>query len=278
MYFKYLRWPGGLPKALTLSYDDGVEQDARLVSLMEAHHVKGTFNINSGRFAPEGTVYAPGRIHRPMTAAQCRKVYASDCVEVACHSVDHPSLAQMPGSVVMTQTVDDRRNLEAFTGQLVRGMAYPNGSVSDQVVRILGDAGIAYCRTTVSTHGFDLPTDLLRLPATCHHTDPQTLELARQFVDMKPERDAQLFYLWGHSYEFERDDNWDVIEQFLDIVSGKPDTWYATNIQIADYLEAYARLRYSADGKTVDNPSCTDVWLSVDGVVVKVSAGKSIRC
>ncbi len=43
-----MRFPEGKSKALTLSYDDGVEQDKRLVSLMAEHGIKGTFNINSG--------------------------------------------------------------------------------------------------------------------------------------------------------------------------------------------------------------------------------------
>lgn len=45
-------FPGGKAKALTLSYDDGVEQDLHLIELMKQHGVKGTFNLNSSLFAP----------------------------------------------------------------------------------------------------------------------------------------------------------------------------------------------------------------------------------
>ena len=48
-----MRFPGGLPKALTLSYDDGVEQDEKLIEIAEKYGLKGTFNINSGCFPPE---------------------------------------------------------------------------------------------------------------------------------------------------------------------------------------------------------------------------------
>ena len=47
-YF-YLRFPGGKPKCITLSYDDGVEQDIRLIALMEQYGFKGTFNLNYGK-------------------------------------------------------------------------------------------------------------------------------------------------------------------------------------------------------------------------------------
>ena len=55
-----LLFPGGLSKALTLSYDDGVEQDIRLIDIMNKHGLKGTFNLSGGLFAPEGTVYPEG--------------------------------------------------------------------------------------------------------------------------------------------------------------------------------------------------------------------------
>ena len=46
-------FPGGLKRALTLSYDDGVEQDVRLIEIMNRHGLKGTFNLNSGAYAPD---------------------------------------------------------------------------------------------------------------------------------------------------------------------------------------------------------------------------------
>ena len=44
----HLRYPGGLAKAVTFSYDDGVEQDIRLVEIFNKNGIKGTFNINTG--------------------------------------------------------------------------------------------------------------------------------------------------------------------------------------------------------------------------------------
>ena len=50
----FMRFPGGRSKALTLSYDDGVRQDRRLLEIMKKHSLRGTFNINSEGYAPEG--------------------------------------------------------------------------------------------------------------------------------------------------------------------------------------------------------------------------------
>ena len=40
------RFPGGKHKAVTFSYDDGCENDARLVALLNQYGMKGTFHLN----------------------------------------------------------------------------------------------------------------------------------------------------------------------------------------------------------------------------------------
>ena len=42
-----MRFPGGKAKALTLSYDDGVRQDKKLIEIFNKNGIKGTFNVNS---------------------------------------------------------------------------------------------------------------------------------------------------------------------------------------------------------------------------------------
>ncbi len=56
----FMRFPGGLAKALTFSYDDAVWEDIRLTAIFKQHRLKATFNINSGLHAPEGTVQQTG--------------------------------------------------------------------------------------------------------------------------------------------------------------------------------------------------------------------------
>ena len=61
---------------------------------------------------------------------------------------------------------------------MIRGMAYPYGATSDSVVAALKQCGIAYARTTISTEQFAIPVDWLRLPTTCHHSNPRLMDLA----------------------------------------------------------------------------------------------------
>ena len=260
----FLCFPGGKRKAFTVSYDDGVEQDVRLIDLMKKHGVKGTFNLNSEQFAAPGTVYPQGQVHRRMTQAQCLALYAQDGIEVAVHATKHGFLTSMPLSVVLTQVLDDRRNLESLFGGIVRGMAYPYGVCNETVAQALRACGVAYARTTRATHDFALPTDWLLLNPTCHHDDPQLFELADRFVDTAPRHTPWLFYLWGHAYEFEGHDNWARIERLLERIGGHDDVWYATNIEIYEYVRSFESLIYSANGDRVTNPTARDIYVKAD--------------
>ncbi|MCI9338732.1 MAG: polysaccharide deacetylase family protein [Lachnospiraceae bacterium] len=260
-----MRFPKGKTKALTLSYDDGVEQDIRLMEIMDQNGLKGTFNLNSGLFAPEGTVYPEGTIHRRLTAKQVSQVYADSGHEVAVHGLTHPFLEKLPEHMAMWDLLKDRENLETKFHTIIRGMAYPFGTFNSVTVDCLKKAGLVYGRTVISSHSFDIPKDWLRLEATCHHNDPELMNLAGKFVAETPEWNSWLFYLWGHSYEFESNDNWNVIEEFAAFTGGRDDIWYATNIQICDYVQAYNRLEFSVDGSRIYNPTATELYFQIPG-------------
>lgn len=76
----YTCFPGGKHKVLTMSYDDGREEDYRLVEMFNKYGIKGTFNLNAG------IDWDPKRI--PLS--EYRKVYEGH--EVACHTYTHPTI------------------------------------------------------------------------------------------------------------------------------------------------------------------------------------------
>ena len=273
-----IRYPNGLRKAVTLSYDDGVEQDIRLMDIFNAHGLKATFNLNSGCFAAPGTVWPRGQVHRRLDEEAVRRLYVGSGHEVAVHTLTHPDLTDLPRSEVVREVMTDRLNLEKLTGGLVRGAAYPFGTYSDQVVDVLRDCGIAYCRTVNSSHDFAIPQDWLRLRPTLHHADPLLMPLTERFLGDPAGWNSKLFYLWGHAYEFEGADNWDVIERWADAVAGRDDVWYCTNIEVCDYMTAARQLLAMADGSAVYNPTAVSVWVQKGERcgAVEVPAGKTV--
>ena len=274
-----IRFPNGCAKALTLSYDDGVREDDRLIDIMQRHGLRGTFNLNTGRYLTEEQAaqsQKPYGIHK--TAAQASEAYDREGIEPALHGYLHPFMGRLPMPQLAYEIIKDRETLECQFGRVVRGLAYPYGSYSDESVEVLRACGIAYARTTHSTERFDIPTDWLRMPATCHHNSPRLMELAERFVEGEPKKNEHgwLFYLWGHSYEFARDDNWNVIEQFAERVGGRDDIWYATNIEVYQYVESFYRLVFSLDCRYVENPSAQTVWFLYHAKLYSIAPGERL--
>ena len=276
--YTFLLFPNGKERTLTLSYDDGVDTDIRLIELLEKYNIKCTFNLNSGLFNPEGSVRPEGQVSFRLTKNEAKKYYDNPLCEVATHGYTHPFLERLPTSLCMLDILKDRQELEKLTGKMVRGHAYPFGKYNDDVVDILKQAGIVYARTVEPTHSFELPTDWLRWKPTCHHDDPELMKLADMFIEgREPYKNGWLFYLWGHTYEFRQYNNWNVIEEFFEKVANRDDIWYATNIEVYDYVAAYKSLIYSANGDVVYNPTATDVWVKINGKTVAVPARQTIN-
>ena len=259
--FDTLLFPGFRNKAFTLSYDDGVIQDRRLVKLFHEHGVKGTFNLNYGVLEHRNIIRAPGRPEvdiSKVTKEEVKMLYAGQ--EVGGHGLYHSDLASLGEPYAMYEIIEDKAGLEKLVGKPLEMFAYPFGFYSDMVIRLLKSAGYKGARTVRSTHSFDLPEDPFVLDPTCHHNDEKLMELAEQFLQGKGFK-PKLFYVWGHGYEFDGDNNWERIEELLSYVGGHDDVWYATNGEILSYLKAYEMLEYSVDGSMIYNPSSTDLYL-----------------
>ena len=272
-----IRFPDWKAKAVTFSYDDGVLEDVKLVELFNKYGVKGTFNINSGSMGARKL----GIFHARLDLDTVSKIYTSGEHEVAMHTLTHPFLTKMNSAAVIYEVMQDKINLEKLTGAIVRGFAYPYGVYNDEIVDLLGKLCVTYARTVNSTGGFSLPDNFLRLNPTCHHFDENLMKYAEEFINKSEDeltgRDPYLFYVWGHAYEFEDLDRWDVIENLLKTVSGKNNVWYATNIEIFDYINDFKRLIFNAERTRVFNPSSKEIYFEKMGEKYSVKAGQTIE-
>ena len=265
---KFNAFPGGRRFAVTFSYDDGSFHDKQLISLFNQYGLKGTFHLNS---ASLGTM---DRI-KPEEAAVLYNGH-----EIACHTATHPFPDELSPCDLIREIIQDRIALEKITGKIVRGMSYPSGRLNEAVVAAMASCGIAYSRTTVCHNGFALPQDFLKWDGTCHHKNAE--DAVNRFIAlMAKERAAwtgqSLLYIWGHSFEFDRENNWDFIEKICQKLGGLDGVWYATNIEIFDYVQAQRSLYASADGRRIHNPSAQSVWVSVDGTLVEVKPGSTLE-
>lgn len=264
MKIRLNRFPGGTTKALTLSFDDGREEDKRLIGLMNQYGLKGTFHLNSGTLGLEKFI-------APEEAAEVYKGH-----EISCHTVSHPYPDFISPECLVREIAADRDVLERLAGYPVRGMSYPFGQYRKTMLPLLSSLGIEYARTGASTGRYRLPEDFLEWHPTCHHR--QMVEQGESFVKSAPwGTPMELLYVWGHSFEFTNDNNWELVDRFGEAVGGRSDIWYATNAQIAAYCRALQRLRFTASEHMVDNPSAIPVWLEVNGEPLEIPAGALVQ-
>ncbi|MBQ8802474.1 MAG: polysaccharide deacetylase, partial [Tyzzerella sp.] len=47
-------------------------------------------------------------------------------------------------------------------------------------------------------------------------------------------------------------------------IGNREEIWYATNIEVYDYVQAYNQLVFSANGKKVYNPTAYDIYFEKD--------------
>jgi len=220
-------------KAITFSYDDGVTQDRRLLEIFNKYDLKATFNINSELLGQLNSLDRDGQTisHNKVEKGEVRDLYRGH--EVAVHTLTHPNLTELDENEIVRQVEEDRKNLESLVGYSVVGMAYPCGGINnnDFVADVLRRrTAIKYSRTITSTSDFEPQDNLLRFnPTVYHHGEwDKMFELAEKFLSLKTDR-PKLFYIWGHSYEFDIFDQWSAFEEFCKMISNQDDIFYGTN-------------------------------------------------
>lgn len=277
----FMRYPGGKAKALTFSYDDGVPQDKRLAALFDQYGLKATFNFNCEAMRDVN-----------FTKEQIKEYFLSKGHEIAVHGANHRANGNVRPIEGIKDVLDCRLELEAKCDCIIRGMAYPDTGITqmgnfgnyEMIKQYLTELDIAYARTLgCDNNSFMLPNDFHAWMPTAHHNNPKIMDFIEEFLQLDisektyhARRTPRLFYIWGHSYEFDYNNNWEHIDKICKKFADNDEIWYATNIEIYDYVQAYKSLRYSADGHKVYNPSLFTIWLDVDGTLHNVKSGEMI--
>lgn len=285
MKYRFLRFPQGKTKAVTFSYDDGCRDDIKTAKIFGDYGMKATFNIPSGTIAEETGGWT-------LTEQEIKEHILEGGHEVATHGQWHKAMGLVRPIDGIKDVLNCRLGLEERFGGIIRGMAYSDSGILDWVneasyenVRsFLKDLDIVYSRTLGGDNNrFQLPSDWYNWVPTAHHDNPNILDWAKAFTELDVgsqycgSRHAKLFYVWGHSFEFAGNNNWQRLTEICEILAHREDIWYATNMEIYEYVTAYHSLVFSADGSRVYNPTLKEVWFDNDGTLYSVKPGETVE-
>ena len=271
-------YKNGNERAVTLSFDDGTVFDEKIIAIFNTYNLKATFNLNGGkarnpRFAVEkdGAKLWDG-------SEELRLLYRGH--EIALHSYTHPKINELPDDECRFEIEADKAALEKAFDCKIRGYAAPYGRNDERITEILRENGICYNRLVVKNRSLEAPADFLHWEP-CPHFAFFATEEGKQLINefFATEKPLPLLDVWGHSYEldeehFERDGRWDILdcprfewfENFCKTISNRKGVWYATNIEIYDYITAMRKAKF--DDTYIDNPTDETLFFSVNGKTI----------
>lgn len=277
--YRFIRFPEGKAKAVTFSYDDGYKDDLKIAELLDRYNMKGTFNLNSAYIGSANK----------MTKEEAEESLLNKGHEIAIHGECHHAPGRMSLVSGISEFLNCRLSLENTFGRIIRGCAYPDSGIrviegdktKEDIKSYMKALGIVYGRTLGGDNdGFMLPEDFLEWMPSAHQTNPDVFKIIDKFIDFDMDnvywsnRSPRLFYLWGHAYELK--DKWEHLEKIAEKLANKQDIWYATNIEIYDYVNAYNSLVFSADETSVYNPTLYTIWFEVSKKLYSIKPGETM--
>lgn len=202
------------------SWDDGHILDKKIVELNKKYKIPGIFYI---------TIDYVGRKDY-LTWDDIKEIDAEENQEIGCHTINHPAdMKLLFNDQIIAETGGAKGILESVLGHKVNKFCYPRGRYNENVIYALKDSGFLEARTT-KVGCLTKSSDPFRQDTTVHVYSGRSeyegrdwfsyanLKLDEAFNLNKEGKDVY-YHLWGHSWEIDRDKEWDKLEEFYKLIS-----------------------------------------------------------
>jgi len=241
---------------ITTSWDDGHKSDLRLTNLLNQYGLRGTF-------------YIP-KICELRSLTDQEVVEISKTQEIGAHDFNHDHLIQLDLEELKNQISGAREYLENLLGRKIKMFSYPRGEYNQRVKEIVMENGFCGART-VKEFNFEKPDDSFEMETTLHiYPFPfrkmdanhyhltrflfQPLQrkffrilktglpwnsfiswpnLAKNMFDHAKKKDG-VFHLWSHSWELDRYDMWDDLEDLFKYIREHENVVVLTNSEVLE--------------------------------------------
>jgi peptidoglycan/xylan/chitin deacetylase (PgdA/CDA1 family) len=230
-------------RSVTTSWDDGHVLDMRLATLLKKYGIAATFYISP----KDREISSIDRL----TNEQIREL--SQDFEIGAHTMTHPDLRALDAAEAQKEIVESKKYLENVIQKPIVSFCYPSGLHSPRESVLVQQAGFKLARTvirfatTIGPDPFALPTTL---HAYDHWLDAWRIAvfarfnpfafiryyrhwdvLAKAMFD-RVSKTGGIFHLWGHSWEIEKSNNWDRLEEVFMYIGQKSTVQYLPNGQL----------------------------------------------
>jgi D-inositol-3-phosphate glycosyltransferase len=224
---------------VTTSWDDGHKLDVRLAALLKKYEIKGTFYV-----CPQDREFK----HEDLLSPQ-ELLSISEDFEIGGHTITHPHLSQITLAQADEEIAQSKVYLQEILQREITAFCYPYGDYNNGVKALVKKHGYKLARTT-RRYKFNIAQDVFELPTTfhtyAHYSDLHKILSFAKFslTNLKEYWDWEklaialfdstclhggVFHLWGHSWEIEKNNGWQKLENILAYVAERKHVIHQTN-------------------------------------------------
>ncbi|MEX2606236.1 MAG: polysaccharide deacetylase family protein [Kiritimatiellia bacterium] len=205
-------------------WDDGVNDDIRLIEILRKHGAKASFNLNPAthRSTRQGDFSERfGKRIERLARPELNAVY--DGFTIANHTMSHPRPLEIALEEWRGEVFDARKQLQDWFQQPIHGFVYPYGGNDAATAAVVREAGHCYGRTTANATPCVPSADPMRQPADCHFLSDKFQDR----YDLAKASGCGVFYFWGHSFELCRNEQWTAFEAVIKGIKDDPESEWA---------------------------------------------------
>jgi hypothetical protein len=209
---------------ITTSWDDGHSLDLKLAKLLSKYRIPATF-------------YVPVKgINKKLNEEQIKLLDRE--FEIGAHTLNHLNLTKLSREKIKTEIKLGKKYLENLLNREINSFAYPMG-LYNKYVEDIAKKHFTICRTTKFLIIKPSENELTSLPTTLK-VGPWKLSFLKRIFKNKyfskglklfkkgqlrknwlglsnffleqVLKEGGIFHLWGHSWEIDKYDNWDMLE------------------------------------------------------------------
>jgi peptidoglycan-N-acetylglucosamine deacetylase len=225
---------------VTTSWDDGHVLDLKLAKLLTKHGIKGTFYIS-----PQNCQFNKADLLSNDNVIELSKDF-----EIGAHTMTHLNLKAINADKARAEIEDSKKHLEGIVGKTVVSFCYPCGAYTTLNTDQVKAAGFKLARTTKTfalkpkTLPFETPTsvhvynhfsDIWKILSFVKFNlaDFFSLYLHWDRLAIRMFDHAMLnggvFHVWGHSWEIDKNNNWEKLDRVLKYIAQRKGVTYCTN-------------------------------------------------
>lgn len=226
---------------VTTSWDDGQKADFKIAKLLTKYNLKGTFYITKPYYRDpleKWDVVEMDREH-----------------EIGAHTLNHVDLSNIPISEAKREIEGSKVYVEEIVDHQIKMFCYPYGRYSEEIKKIIKDAGFMGARTC-NSGGFGMPNDPYEWQITLDASNASPCESlkiwrknhlslrslidweirAKSLFDLALEKGG-VYHLWGHGYVIEEKNEWGKLERVFEYISNREGVRYLTNGEVIGGLK-----------------------------------------